>query len=275
VAAPVYVVGDIHGQLPKLVRLLDGAGLINPDYLWEDGPLWTGGAATLWCLGDFFDRGPAGIGALDLIRRLQREAPADGGQVGALLGNHEVLILSAYRFRDEMTAWGRSYGESWLRSGGTLADLELITADDVAWIMELPAMAQVAGHLLIHADSLFYTKYGDSVAEVNTTLHALLAGDDSYSYDRLLDEFSERLAFYDREPLGSPDAAEVVSKFLERYGNLPRLVHGHTPIPTILRRAPFEITGPLIYADGRCINVDGGMYQGGPGFLYLLPDLDL
>src|SRR5438105_5189896 len=113
-----------------------------------------------------------------------------------------------------MTAWGRSYGESWLRSGGTLADLELISADEVAWIMELPAIAQVAGHLLIHADSLFYTKYGNSVGEVNSTIRTLLAGDNSYFYDRLLDEFSERLAFYDREPLGSPDAGEVVTKFL-------------------------------------------------------------
>lgn len=27
------------------------------------------------------------------------------------------------------------------------------------------------------------------------------------------------------------------------------------------------VTAPYTYAGGRCINVDGGMYRGGPGFL--------
>jgi len=30
----------------------------------------------------------------------------------------------------------------------------------------------------------------------------------------------------------------------------------------------------LIYAGGLCINLDGGMYLDGPGFVYQLPQLD-
>ncbi len=29
---------------------------------------------------------------------------------------------------------------------------------------------------------------------------------------------------------------------------------------------------PFIYANGLCVNVDGGMYLGGPGFVYRLPE---
>lgn len=273
-AAPVYVVGDIHGQLSKLVHLLAEAGLIDPDHLWDDGPLWTGGAAGLWCLGDFFDRGPAGVGVVDLIRRLQREAPAAGGEVGALLGNHELLILSTYRFAGHATDAGGTFRSDWLRSGGVQADLDNFTEQHGAWIAALPAMHSSGGHLLIHADAVFYTNYGTSVDEVNAAIRAILAGDDPCLYDALLYHFSERRAFYDQEPVGSPEAALVAAQFLESYGGLPRLVHGHTPIPSLLRRPAPQVTAPLIYAYGRCINVDGGMYQGGPGFLYRLPDSD-
>jgi hypothetical protein len=34
---------------------------------------------------------------------------------------------------------------------------------------------------------------------------------------------------------------------------------------------PELIRAPLIYADGLCINVDGGIYRGGMGFIYKLP----
>jgi hypothetical protein len=29
---------------------------------------------------------------------------------------------------------------------------------------------------------------------------------------------------------------------------------------------PEEVTEPLVYADGLCVNIDSGMYLGGPGF---------
>ena len=80
---PTFVVGDVHGQRDVLVRLLRDAGLIDAH------ERWSGGDARLWLLGDLVDRGPDGIGAIDLVRRLQEEA-----SVGCLLGNHEVMLIS-------------------------------------------------------------------------------------------------------------------------------------------------------------------------------------
>ena len=48
----MYVMGDIHGQIDKMRAVLIEAELIDP----EDR--WVGGAATLWFMGDYFDRGP-------------------------------------------------------------------------------------------------------------------------------------------------------------------------------------------------------------------------
>ena len=51
--------------------------------------------ARLWLVGDLVDRGPDGVGVIELVRRLQRE-----GDVHCLLGNHELLLLAARRFPD-------------------------------------------------------------------------------------------------------------------------------------------------------------------------------
>ena len=72
-----YIVGDIHGHLGKLIELLTASGLI------DEQRRWIGGTANLWCMGDFFDRGPHGIGIVDLLMRLQGEAADAGGAVRA------------------------------------------------------------------------------------------------------------------------------------------------------------------------------------------------
>ena len=36
-------------------------------------------------------------------------------------------------------------------------------------------------------------------------------------------------------------------------------------------RAAADVTGPFVYAEGRCVNVDAGLFLGSPGFLYELP----
>ncbi len=83
----VVAVGDLHGSYDKLIQLLAGAELV-------DGVLrWTGGEAHLVVAGDFLDRGTGDRPVMDLLRRLQDESVAAGGQVHVLLGNHEAMNL--------------------------------------------------------------------------------------------------------------------------------------------------------------------------------------
>jgi hypothetical protein len=83
----VVAIGDVHGSIEGLTSILDEAGLVD-----ETGS-WSGGAATLVQLGDLLDRGARLREVLDLLMRLELEAPRSGGRVIVLLGNHEVMNL--------------------------------------------------------------------------------------------------------------------------------------------------------------------------------------
>jgi calcineurin-like phosphoesterase family protein len=247
---PTYVVGDVHGSLDQTILLLRMAGLMS------EALTWTGGSATLWFTGDFTDRGPLGLASIDLAMWLQREAAAGGGRVDALLGNHDLLLVAARRFGGEFLA-------NWRRNGGITADLKGLTQRHANWLISRPAMAMVDHHLLIHADATFYALYGKTVEEVNAAVAASIGSGDPEEWDRLLEALSERHAFDDSSPGGIERAAE----FLEHFG-AARLVHGHTPISLVGGSPPSKVVAPLIYDHGLCVNVDGGMYLGGPGVIY-------
>ena len=86
-------IGDVHGAFERLTGILKTAGLIDAK------SHWSGGRTHLVQLGDVVDRGPDSRKALDLLHRLEGEAPHDGGAVHLLLGNHEVArILGDLRF---------------------------------------------------------------------------------------------------------------------------------------------------------------------------------
>jgi len=86
------IVGDIHGELAGLLEILRHAGLI------DSRADWKGGSATLIQTGDVIDRGPYSIESLDLLRKLQRQAPETGGQVVRICGNHELMLLEGNYF---------------------------------------------------------------------------------------------------------------------------------------------------------------------------------
>lgn len=83
----IVAVGDVHGSYDGLTTILRTAGIID-----EDGH-WSGGGATFVQTGDLLDRGTRLTEVLDLLMRLEQEAPRSGGRVIVLLGNHEAMNL--------------------------------------------------------------------------------------------------------------------------------------------------------------------------------------
>ena len=86
-AGRVVAIGDIHGAGDRLYAILQETGLIDGERR------WSGGTATLVQMGDFTDRGPQVREIMDLLMRLEDEAPDHGGEVRVLLGNHEAMNL--------------------------------------------------------------------------------------------------------------------------------------------------------------------------------------
>jgi serine/threonine protein phosphatase 1 len=104
-----FVIGDVHGCVDELERLLDGVAPTADD--------------SLCFLGDYVDRGPNPRGVIERLIRLQAEGP----QCIFLKGNHEDMFL-AFLGRP-----GR-HGDAFLWNGGN-ATLASYGCDGL-WIRE-------------------------------------------------------------------------------------------------------------------------------------------
>jgi hypothetical protein len=83
----IVAVGDLHGDYDAWIAIARAARLIDANNR------WTGGGATLVQLGDITDRGAHSLKIIRHLQQLQREAPAAGGRVVVILGNHEAMNL--------------------------------------------------------------------------------------------------------------------------------------------------------------------------------------
>ncbi|MEP6799309.1 MAG: methyltransferase domain-containing protein [Lapillicoccus sp.] len=253
----LHVVSDPHGHLDELVAALQEAGLLDAE------GAWAGGRGELWFLGDFFDRGPDGVGIVDLVMRLQPEAAQAGGRVGSVLGNHEVLAVGMHRFGDTTlprrpgALRARSFARSWVLNGGEAADQRRLTDNHLRWLRALPALALVDGWLLLHSDTDEYLGWGDSLDTVNAAVRSALDGDLAAVWE-LWRGLTDRFAFRE-EVVGEVAAQRVLSRLGGR-----RLVHGHSIIATLRGGGVAGTTGPHAYAGGLALAVDGGLYAGGP-----------
>ncbi len=105
---------------------------------------WTGGSTILVQTGDITDRGPDSRGVIDMIQKLQEEAPGQGGQVVALMGNHEAMNL--------MGDWRYVSEEDVKTYGGLEARKQAYSpaGEDGAWLRTLPAVALVGDTVFAH-----------------------------------------------------------------------------------------------------------------------------
>jgi hypothetical protein len=83
----IIAIGDVHGDLPDFIAILQEVGLTNENHQ------WSGGATVLVQVGDMVDRGPKSRECLDLLMDLERQAPQQNGKVVPLLGNHEAMTM--------------------------------------------------------------------------------------------------------------------------------------------------------------------------------------
>jgi Calcineurin-like phosphoesterase len=267
---PLFVVGDVHGYLDELRAALYDTGLADAE------GHWSGGNARLWFLGDFTDRGPDGVGVIDLVMQLSAEAASVGGYAKALMGNHELLLLGAKRFGDTPVNSGAgtaSFLAAWRLNGGQPSDMERLRDHHVAWMARLDAAHLEDDHLLVHSDTTAYLEYGESIEAVNDNVHEILQRADADECWELFRKFTKRFAFRgDVGPL-------AVRELLGAYGGR-RIVHGHSPIPYLLGEVGSEngdgsdapsVAGPHVYADDLAVAMDGGVTMDGRLLVAQLP----
>ena len=249
-----FATSDPHGHLSELTAALQESGLV------DEQSHWSGGDARLWVLGDLLDRGPDGLGVIALVRRLVEESASAGGVVRPLLGNHEVIALGTRLFGDaEVVHRGvvRSFAAIWERNGGLATDQAGIDEELFGWLAGLPAVGRDGDHLLMHSDTTGYLQWGGSVEEVNGAVRDVLAGDDPVAWFDVLVRLGQR---HDYAGPAGPAAAR---RLLDRLGG-ERIVHGHSIIGDLFAEPFDSYSEPRTYADGLVLDIDGGIYEGGP-----------
>ncbi len=131
-----YAVGDIHGCLDLLLRLLDRIA--------SDA---AGRRYRLVFVGDYIDRGADSAGVIRTLRTLQAER---GGDVVCLKGNHEDLYLRSPGRPEVLRTWMYNGGEAMLASFGA-ARLEDVPSEVTAWLASCPVSFEDERRYFVHA----------------------------------------------------------------------------------------------------------------------------
>lgn len=128
----IFAIGDIHGCLTALERLLDE---INPQP--ED---------LVVTLGDYIDRGPNSSGVISRLIELGSQTRLVG-----IMGNHEQMMLDVVRHGDPHHAWLRYGGVETLDSYGFSGDLDFLPPEHQRFFDSLGDYFEVEDYLFTHA----------------------------------------------------------------------------------------------------------------------------
>ena len=133
----IYAIGDIHGRLDLLRRLI---GAIADDH----ARVTAGGVPMMVFLGDYVDRGDDPRGVIELIISLQRYSAFE---VRCLKGNHEQAMLQFLEDPSTGPAWSQHGGGTTLASYGVKTPMERFKPEGWEAVREAFAAAVPADHL--------------------------------------------------------------------------------------------------------------------------------
>lgn len=131
-----FVIGDIHGCLDMLNRLMDKIA-------------WRPDKDRLIFLGDYIDRGENSKGVVDYILALNRCS----SKVECLMGNHESLFLDYLSGRDGelfLMNGGESTFKSYAADKSSESD-SLIPPDHMAFYKSLKPYIELQDYYIVHA----------------------------------------------------------------------------------------------------------------------------
>ncbi|MFT5686357.1 MAG: hypothetical protein ACI8RZ_007313 [Myxococcota bacterium] len=206
----IVAIGDLHADLPAALSTLQMAGLIDAS------GTWIGGSDTLVQTGDITDRGPDSLELIELFDRLEDEAEAAGGQVIALMGNHEMMNL--------VGDWRYVSPEDIADFGSVEARKAAFAPDGAlgSWLMKRDAVAQVEGIVFAHGGvSARYA--GQGAKALSAQVRGALTGQGTP------DVLSEEGPMWYRGYLQAPEpiACEELTRALTAMG-ANRMIVGHT-----------------------------------------------
>jgi serine/threonine protein phosphatase 1 len=132
----IYAVGDIHGMLDKLQKLIARC---------EEHA--DGRPMTLIFLGDYIDRGPEVAGVVGCLIELERKSPE---RVIPLMGNHEMMALAVIDGAMPERSWLLQGGAATLESYGVSHARDL-PSEHLDWLDTLRLAYDDGRRFFVHA----------------------------------------------------------------------------------------------------------------------------
>jgi hypothetical protein len=284
----IVAIGDLHGDYGAWTAIAHAAGLI------DDQGRWVGKKTILVQAGDVPDRGPDSAKILRQLMRLQKEAPRRGGQVIALIGNHEAMnMIGDLRYVDPgeyaaladanstamreraFASLSTEVTKQYRAANPAITDAEIRrkwiestplgwvehrlawrpTGEFGRWVMRNPAVAMVQGNLFVHGGiSAEYSKV--PIDEINKRVRAALATGELSPTSIINDPIGPLWyrGLVAQDADVRPPPPGELATVLSAYG-AKRIVVAHTPV----------LSGIKILDDGRLVRIDSGnsRYYGG------------
>ena len=137
------LIGDIHGQVPELERLLE-----NLSYSKVNG-VWQHTERKIIFLGDFVDRGDYQKEVIDIVRPM-----IDCGHALSVMGNHEYNAI-AYFTKDESGNYLRTHDDKNIKQHKAFLDAFESNPKEykeaIEWFKTLPLWLDIPGVNIVHA----------------------------------------------------------------------------------------------------------------------------
>ncbi len=134
-------IGDIHGCFLTMQKLLEKTIEVKP-------------VDEIYFIGDYIDRGPRSKQVLDYLMQMKKKKH----QIFPLQGNHEDMMLKAYKDESYMFAWYNNGAEESLRSFQIPEEMlydhsgiRKIPGEYIEFISEMPLFYELDDYLIVHA----------------------------------------------------------------------------------------------------------------------------
>ena len=261
-ASRQLIMSDIEGNFAAFRKLLQSAGVV------DERLEWTFGDGHLVLAGDFFDRGNQVTETLWLIYALEEKARKSGGHVHFILGNHDIMNMSADL---------RYLNPKYLENARLMhVDYNSLYGNDSElgrWLRSKNIIEKIGGNLYVHGGISRQMNFvGWEIPEINEKARPFYS-DTTYRYPNIQTEvlFSDYGPFWFRGCyMPSPDFnRQVLDSTLKQF-RIQRVITGHTPIADAVSA----------FYDGKLINVDTPHAKGkseallleGGGMFIIRPD---
>lgn len=250
----IYVMGDVHGDYERLLKVLATAGIIAGKSAEPEAVEWRAHGAVLVFTGDLIDKWKHSIKIIALVHALQDKASAKGGQVIVLMGNHEAEFLA-----DPTKKKVQDFATELDDDGFSPEQIAHCQGDLGQFLCGLPFGARVNDWFFSHAGNTQGRQLAQLISDLQDGVDGdgfgtpQLIGEDSVLEARLGDS-----PWFDRE--GSSEQ-QVLTQYADALG-VAHLVQGHQPGKVVFADGVQRKSGAMFQRYGLIFLVDVGMSQG-------------